>query len=1144
MCKDGGFNIAIIGMAGKFPNADSISEFWENIKNGEESIAYFNEDELREAGVSKELMKDPDYVKAHGIMKDIEKFDAGFFNMTAQEAELTDPQHRFFLECTWEALEDAGYIPDKYDGVIGVFGGASQNTYLLNNISKMDNFDIMGNYQVRLGNEKDFLSTRISYKFNLTGPSLTVQTACSTSLVAVHLACQSILNGECDIAIAGGVTIQTPQKSGYMYRDGGILSPDGHCRAFDEDAKGTVLGNGVGILILKSLDTAIRDKDNIYAVIKGTAINNDGSMKVGFTAPSVEGQSRAIQEALSMADLEPDAISYIETHGTGTQLGDPIEIAALKNVFPKNVEGEQLCPIGSTKPNIGHIDVASGIAGAIKVTMMLKQKLIPPSINFRKPNSKLGIENSRFFVNTKLIDWNVDQKTRYAGISSFGLGGTNAHIVVGEYINNENNKVSDGNKKKWHILPISAKTNTSLKNAKKKYINFFKENPHINIEDAAYTLAVGRKNFENRFYCLCQNASDFVNAASGNFEKITAQRDREKKKTIFIFCFPELSADDLLNLYDLYENEELFHKYLNECFTSLAHVANVDLLDSKDQINLKTIVDDKNKEVLQFAFQYALFSLIKNLGIDGEIFVGDEIGNYVVACLDHTISLETALLEIIGKKQTEKGISPKYLLGERKEDIQSIKQPNERYVYIVFGKMEAKSLPDISDEAYALLKSQHLDNDSASKYLLSTIGEMWVNGLPVSWDRLYESNRHRISLPTYCFDKKKYWIEPIKPQQSATVLSIKSKNVVKNEEKKMISKEAVLNRLKSLLRKITGFEEIVQTDNLYDLCEDSFGLLQLNNNIEKEFDLKMPLKNIIENDTVEKLAGRMYFLLNNRQKKELFFDDPIVTFNSEGEKTPIFFIHPAGGTVMGYNSLIRYLPKDYPVYGLQYTYKEEKDFVRPIDDIASDYIKFISDIQPSGPVILGGHSFGGNAAFEMAIKLQQIGRKVEHLIMFDSHPPVAYYSNQIFDELMFLKAFPRVCAMYFDKKVEFDNVEINKLEDVIDYLKKNKWIPWGFDNEQFKDYYKIWRSNHNSLRTHMPKEKYDGDLIFFRAKTMQPKEILEELNINLKQGMDIQEWAKLSNSDIRLFEIPGSHYTILNEPNVKTIGSILNDILK
>ncbi|MEM6402391.1 MAG: polyketide synthase, partial [Cyanobacteria bacterium P01_D01_bin.116] len=461
--------IAIIGMAGKFPGAENIGEFWQNLQEGVESISFFTEQELETSGIDTANLSDSSYVKAKPLLKDIEFFDACFFNCSPKEAEVTDPQQRLFLECALQALEVSGYGSDHSS--IGVYAGSSMSSYLLN---LYFNPDILGlEEMISIGNNNHSLSTRTSYKLNLKGPSINIQTYCSTSLVAVHTACQSLLNYECDIALAGGVSIRVPQKSGYNYQQEGILSPDGHCRAFDAKAQGTIFGNGLGIVVLKRLEDALVDGDYIHAVIKGSAINNDGSLKASYTAPSVDGQADVIVEALSNAGIEPDTVTYLEAHGTGTFIGDPIEIAALTQAFRTKTQKKGFCAIGSVKTNIGHLDSAAGVSSLIKAILALKHKQIPPSLHFEQPNPQINFDNSPFYVNTQLSQWETNGTPRRAGVSSFGFGGTNAHVILEEAPTIE----ASSSSRPYQLLLLSAKTSTALDTATVQLGDYLEQSP-------------------------------------------------------------------------------------------------------------------------------------------------------------------------------------------------------------------------------------------------------------------------------------------------------------------------------------------------------------------------------------------------------------------------------------------------------------------------------------------------------------------------------------------------------------------------------------------------------------------------------------------------------------------------------------------
>ncbi|MBT8332073.1 MAG: type I polyketide synthase, partial [Deltaproteobacteria bacterium] len=637
---------AIIGMAGRFPGAKNIDEFWQNLRDGVESISFFSDEELVASNIDSETLTDPNYVKAGGVIEGAEFFDAQFFDFTPMEAQTMDPQHRIFLECAWEALEDAGYDASKYTGSIGIYAGVAVNTYLVNNLLSNHNLvESIDDMSATIASDKDHLTTRVSYKLNLKGPAIVVQTACSTSLVAVHLACQSLLSGECDIALGGGVSIKVPQKKGYYYLDGGIGSPDGHCRAFDAAAQGTVGGNGVGIVVLKRLSDALADGDHIYAVIKGSAINNDGSLKVGYTAPGVEGQAEAIKKALAMAEVLPETVSYIEAHGTGTALGDAVEIAALTQAFRAGTNKKGFCAIGSVKTNIGHLNTAAGVASLIKTALLLKHRELPPSLHFTEPNPKIDFANSPFFVNNTLFAWEVSKYPWRAGVSSFGIGGTNAHVVLEEAPVKEPAAPS----KPWQLLLLSAKTETALETATKNLVEHLKNQPDLNLADAAYTLQVGRRKFSNRRVVVCKNVDEAVNAldtADPN-RLFTALANMDDRPVVFMFSG---QGSQYVNMgLELYQVEPAFREQIDLCAEILKPHLGLDLRDVLYPDEKK--IDEATHRLTQtlmtqpalFVIEYALAKLLAEWGIRPRAMIGHSIGEYVAACLSGVFSLKDAL---------------------------------------------------------------------------------------------------------------------------------------------------------------------------------------------------------------------------------------------------------------------------------------------------------------------------------------------------------------------------------------------------------------------------------------------------------------------------------------------------------------------
>lgn len=635
--------IAIVGMAGRFPGAKNVAEFWENLKNGVESITDLTEEDL--AKIDEELLSDPNYVKRGAFLDAPEEFDAPFFDMIAREAEITDPQQRLFLEVAWEALENSGYDSKQYDGRIGVFGGVGHNAYLNNLQSNPDVIEALGTYQTLIGNGNDFLSTRVAYKLDLKGTAVSVQTACSTSLVAVHMACQSLLTYESDMALAGGVSVKTPHRTGYLYQEGGIFSPDGHCRAFDATSAGTVVGNGVGIVALKRIEDAIEDGDTIYAVIRGSALNNDGSQKIGFTAPSVLRQSSVISEALAIADVEPETVTYIETHGTGTTLGDPIEMSALTQAFRKGTDKSGYCAIGSVKSNIGHLDTAAGVTGLIKTVLALKHKQLPPSLHFNEPNPKIDFANSPFFVNTELTEWKTDGTPRRAGVSSFGIGGTNAHVVLEE----APALGATDESRAWQLLTLSAKTPTALDAATANLADYLENREDVNLADVAYTLEIGRRAFGHRRVVAVNSREDAVATLRALDPKrvLSKTTELEDRKVAFLFSgqgsqYPNMARD-------LYETETVFKHQVDHCATVLTkHLGR----DIRELIYPQAGQEESARELLNqtqytqpalFVIEYALAKLWASVGVEPQAMIGHSIGEYVAATLAGVLDVEDAL---------------------------------------------------------------------------------------------------------------------------------------------------------------------------------------------------------------------------------------------------------------------------------------------------------------------------------------------------------------------------------------------------------------------------------------------------------------------------------------------------------------------
>jgi phthiocerol/phenolphthiocerol synthesis type-I polyketide synthase E len=638
--------IAVVGMAGRFPGSPDVDAFWRNLRDGREGISFFTEEELREAGESDASLANPRYVRARGMVEGIDRFDASFFAYTAREAELMDPQLRFFLEACWEALESAGYDPSEYQGAVGVYAGATPASYFNHHWARDRSvFEGANGYQIRTLNEVDFLTTHVAYRMGLRGPAMTVQTACSTSLVTVHVASQALLNGECDIALAGGVSLKVPDRRGYVYEEGHIISPDGHCRAFDADAGGTLEGDGVGVVALRRLDRALEDGDPILAVILATAVNNDGQAKAGYTAPSIAGQTAVITEAQAVAGVDPSTITYVEAHGTGTTLGDPIEIAALKEAFGAE-GGQAYCAVGAVKTNVGHLDAAAGITGFIKTVLALRNRQIPPTLHFRAPNPKLGIEGSPFYVADRLIDWQVPGGgPRRAGVSAFGIGGTNAHAVLQEAPPVEPSPEG----RPWHLLILSARTQESLDRTTLNFVQWLRENPDVNMADVAFTLQAGRRAFKRRRSVLVRSAQDAIEALGS----LDPQRVRTEvdpyRATPAVLLFPGQGAQYVGMGREIYDHEPVFRDEVDRCAELLRPHLGLDLRDvlypaeGATEAAAERLRQTALAQPALFVVEYALAKLWMQWGVSPEGFVGHSIGEYVAACLAGVMSLADAL---------------------------------------------------------------------------------------------------------------------------------------------------------------------------------------------------------------------------------------------------------------------------------------------------------------------------------------------------------------------------------------------------------------------------------------------------------------------------------------------------------------------
>lgn len=641
-CED----IAIIGIAARLPGARTVDEFWANIRDGVESIRRLTDEELLAAGVSRAELDDPDYVKACPVLADVDKFDAAFFGLSARDASVMDPAHRIFLEVAWQAFEHAGYTALPQEGPVGVFAAAGAPLYMMENLrTNPDLMRSVGDFLVRhTGNDMNFLATRVSYEMDLRGPSMNVQTACSSSLVSVHMACQSLSRGECTLALAGGSTILFPKDQGYHFKEGEILSPDGHCRPFDAKSAGTVFGSGAGAVILKRLSDALDDGDTIHAVIKGSAINNDGAMKVSYLAPGVEGQAAVVASALNAAGVTADSISYIETHGTGTLVGDPIEVEALNEAFRSRTNRRGYCAIGSVKSNIGHLGEAAGSAALIKAIMALKHRQLPPSLGFETPNPAIDFDDSPFFVNASLRDWTGEGPLR-CGVTALGAGGTNCHLILEE----APPALPGEGARDQQLLVLSAKTRTALDLACENLARELEANADSDLADVAYTLAVGRRDMPHRRIIAAGSNQDAVHLLRTREPRHTATGVADEAPHRVVFMFPGGGAQYAGMGAELYAQEDVYRDAIDECLKDINPVIGRDLRDlmfpQPDEVETATRTLEQPSLTLPtlFATEYAMARLFQSWGVKPQAYIGHSMGEYVAACLAGVMKLEDAI---------------------------------------------------------------------------------------------------------------------------------------------------------------------------------------------------------------------------------------------------------------------------------------------------------------------------------------------------------------------------------------------------------------------------------------------------------------------------------------------------------------------
>ena len=642
---------SVIGMSGKFPGADNIHDFLKNLLEKIDSVEDLSDAYLLADGVSKDIIDDPLCIKRAGILKGIDLFDAEFFGYSPREAKLIDPQQRLILECTWEAMEDAGVLPENCNGSVGVFTGAGMNYYFIKNIlSQSGKIEDIVDFLTLIGNDKDYISSRVSYKFGFQGPSFGVQSACSTSLVAVHLGYQSLIIGQCDLALCGGVSLQSPRTRASLYKEGEIFSKDGTCRTFDKNAGGMVFGEGAGIVLLKRLEEAIADRDHIYTIIRSVAVNNDGSAKAGYTAPGVDAQTKLITLAQMLADVSPEDVDFIEAHGTGTKLGDAIEISALTQAFRQRTDRERYCAIGSVKTNIGHLDAASGVAGLIKAALSLENRILPASLHCTEENPELDLQNSPFFVASESHEWPDSSEPIIAGVSSFGMGGTNAHAILQE----PPKRTPSQTTKRWHLIPLSARSDNSRKTGITNLSRFLEKDKELSIQDIAYTLQSGRRYFKHRCFFISKDTDGLIESLQKYKSAISGKGIASDNQQGVIFTFSGQGSQYPGMTHDLYKQEPVFREIFDIARAIMLEESGKDLFHyifppdgDMENSEARNLTETSIAQPAILTVEYAVAQLLLSYGITPTSCIGHSIGEYSAAVVAGVLTFEQCLRLVI-----------------------------------------------------------------------------------------------------------------------------------------------------------------------------------------------------------------------------------------------------------------------------------------------------------------------------------------------------------------------------------------------------------------------------------------------------------------------------------------------------------------
>ncbi|WP_277670070.1 non-ribosomal peptide synthetase/type I polyketide synthase [Saccharomonospora viridis] len=1203
--------IAVIGMACRFPDADDVTEYWHNLRSGRGSVVHYSREELLEAGVDADLLDHPSYVRAQSRLRDIAGFDAEFFGFSHREAEIMDPQHRIFLECAWHALEDAFCDPERYQGTIGLFAAAGHNSYLDDHVhSEHGPLDPSAEYQAMINNRSDFLATKVAYRLNLTGPAMTVQTACSSSLVAVHQAITALLTGDCDVALAGGVSIGQLGRQGYLHQDGMVFSADGFCRAFDADAQGTVEGQGAGLVVLKPLVRALADGDPIRAVIKGSAINNDGNDKVGYTAPSTRRQAAVIRAAHRRAGIDPATIGYVETHGTGTPLGDPIEFAALREAFG-DARGLS-CALGAVKTNIGHLDAASGIAGLIKAVLCLENRTLVPTLNYREPNPALAIENSGFFINTECRPWDGD--VLRAGVSSFGIGGTNAHVVL-ESAPSE--PVCESPARGEHVLVLSGRSPEAVRDQARELARYLTENPDVDPDRVGYTLFTTRRRFPYGRAIVGRDREELLDRLRAETDVVPCREGRP-----VAFLFPGQGVQYIGMGSRLYRDELAFREAVDDCVavlrTRFPHASEDDLLGRTSAVH-----DPRFTQTALFVVEYGLARWLLSMGTRPEAMLGHSLGEYVAACLAGVFSLEDALWLVGERGRVVAESAPGAMLAVplpaqemakySEVDVAAINSPESCVVAgapdavertaadLVARGITGKRLPvarafhsrlldpvldefrraveqvdlhapresflsslsgewvdpaHVVDPAYwvrhlrepvdfatgldtlyasartadALLievgpgrtlsglarrhprrdgspvVSMLPDKDRESAGALAALGAIHAAGSDIDMSVRYDyTPRARVRLPGYAFQRATYWVgSTVKPSVTLAAETLPTDS----------------DPVEEAWKAVLGVDKVGPDDDFFAHGGDSLMAVQLVARIERATGVRVEF---LELSRYTPAALREVVAERKHSR------GPVVCVRrGEPGVVPLVLVHPVGGDVYFYRELAECLPERQPVYAVRSPMLGGSAEFDTIEQMARHYLDAVDEAGIASTYRLGGASFGGLVAWEMAhLVAERTGRPPE-VVLIDTpapgHLPDVMTDDEILHYLVRYGIPESIC------RVE-EIAVLDGLAAKIAYL-ADRSRGTAFEELLAADflprYLRTWQRHAEAMHRYTA-DPYPGDVVFFSHREVIPE-------FPTRQD---RKWRPLVLGGWRHVRVPGNHLTMIAAPHVARIADEL-----